>query len=230
MAHDIPLFRNLGSLIRGRMARSSASAASTPSTGPAVSVASASAASAAAKAATAEPFAAVERLAGGVAHDFNNIMLVVRGYAELALGEEDLGPKAKAHLQEVMSALTRATELIGQLLAVGRRASSLLAEIDLNESVSRALEQARASRARRRSSQFRSRRRSPSLPCLRGPAGEAYRQPHHVCRGEDRERRQAFSRNRPCLARTRPGGRCVWSLTFRRARDASAERPRRRGA
>ncbi|MGO9409390.1 MAG: response regulator [Spirochaetia bacterium] len=145
MAHDVPLFRNLGSLIRGRMARSSASAASTPSTGPAVSVASASAASAAAKAATAEPFAAVERLAGGVAHDFNNIMLVVRGYAELALGEEDLGPKAKAHLQEVMSALTRATELIGQLLAVGRRASSLLAEIDLNESVSRALEQARAS-------------------------------------------------------------------------------------
>jgi CheY-like chemotaxis protein len=88
----------------------------------------------------------VERLAGGVAHDFNNIMLVVRGYAELALGEEDLGPKARAHLQEVMSALTRATELIGQLLAVGRRVSSSLAEIDLNESVGRALEQARASR------------------------------------------------------------------------------------
>jgi CheY-like chemotaxis protein len=88
----------------------------------------------------------VERLAGGVAHDFNNIMLVVRGYAELALGEEDLGPKARAHLHEVMSALTRATELIGQLLAVGRRVSSSLAEIDLNESVGRALEQARASR------------------------------------------------------------------------------------
>jgi CheY-like chemotaxis protein len=88
----------------------------------------------------------VERLAGGVAHDFNNIMLVVRGYAELALGEEDLGPKTRAHLQEVMSALTRATELIGQLLAVGRRVSSSLAEIDLNESVGRALEQARASR------------------------------------------------------------------------------------
>jgi len=89
----------------------------------------------------------LERLAGGVAHDFNNILLVVRGYAELALGEEDLGPRARGHLQEVMAAMQRASELIGQLLAIGRRASSSLSEIDLNESTSRALEQCRVSRS-----------------------------------------------------------------------------------
>ncbi len=88
----------------------------------------------------------VERLAGGVAHDFNNILLVVRGYAELALGEDDLGAGARGHLQEVMSALQRASELVGQLLSVGRRASSSLGEIDLNESISRALEKVRTSR------------------------------------------------------------------------------------
>lgn len=93
------------------------------------------------------PSDAVERLAGGVAHDFNNILLAVRGYAELALGEEDLGPGARGHLQEVMSALQRASELVAQLLSVGRRASSSLGEVDLNESISRALENCRASRA-----------------------------------------------------------------------------------
>lgn len=100
-----------------------------------------------AAAAQADPLDAMKRLAGGVAHDFNNLMLVVRGYVELALGEEDLGPKARGHLQEVMTALERATELIGQLLAVGHRASSSMTEVDLNESASRALEQCRASRA-----------------------------------------------------------------------------------
>jgi hypothetical protein len=88
----------------------------------------------------------VERLAGGVAHDLNNILLVVRGYVELALGEDDLSPGARGHLEEVMSALQRASELIGQLLSVGRRSSSSLVQIDLNESTSRALEQCRSSR------------------------------------------------------------------------------------
>ena len=93
------------------------------------------------------PQGSLERLAGGVAHDFNNILLVVRGYVELALGEDDLGPRAAGHLQEVIAAMQRASELVGHLLAVARRASSSLSEIDLNDSTSRALEQCRASRS-----------------------------------------------------------------------------------
>ena len=90
--------------------------------------------------------AALERLAGGVAHDFNNILLVVRGYTELVLGEQDLAQGARGHLQEVMAALTRASELIAQLLAVGRRVSSSPAEIDLNEAVTQALERVHGAR------------------------------------------------------------------------------------
>ncbi len=89
---------------------------------------------------------AIERLAGGVAHDFNNILLVVRGYTELALAEKDLGPGARDHLQEVTAAVRRASDVIGQLLAVARRAPSVQSEIDVNEAVGRGLEQGRAAR------------------------------------------------------------------------------------
>jgi two-component system cell cycle sensor histidine kinase/response regulator CckA len=127
MARDMQLLKTLGSLLRGqrRQGRSDASSGD-PSR---------------------DTGDAVERLAGGVAHDLNNIMLVVRGYTELALGEQDLGPGARAHLQEVLSALKRATELIGQLMAVARRVSSSLTEVDVNESAARALENVRASRS-----------------------------------------------------------------------------------
>jgi CheY-like chemotaxis protein len=126
MRRETPLLKSLGSFLR--RSRASKRPAERPAGAP-----------------RAEAFDAVERLAGGVAHDFNNIMLVLRGYTELALGQQDLGPGARAHLQEIMTALGRATELIGQLLAVGRRASASLAEVDLNEAAARALERARVS-------------------------------------------------------------------------------------
>ena len=51
----------------------------------------------------------VSRFAAGVAHDLNNILLVVQGYAEMALAEEpDAGPAARAHLAEVRDAAVRA--------------------------------------------------------------------------------------------------------------------------
>jgi two-component system, cell cycle sensor histidine kinase and response regulator CckA len=86
----------------------------------------------------------IERLAGGIAHDLNNILLVVRGFIELALAEGDLGLAAKGHLQEVTSVLSRASELVEQLLAVGRRVSSSPADVEVNEVVGRMLEQSRA--------------------------------------------------------------------------------------
>jgi two-component system cell cycle sensor histidine kinase/response regulator CckA len=126
MTHEMPLLKTLGTFLR--RSRALKRPAERPAGRPRV-----------------EAVDVVERLAGGVAHDFNNIMLVVRGYTELALGQQEMGPEARAHLQEVMSALGRASDLIGQLLAVGQRASSSLAEVDLNESVAQALDRARAS-------------------------------------------------------------------------------------
>ncbi len=64
---------------------------------------------------------AVGRLAGGVAHDFNNILMVVEGYASL-LSERLAGvPELQDHAREIKSAARRAARLVQQLLAFGRR-------------------------------------------------------------------------------------------------------------
>ncbi|MEE4272664.1 MAG: PAS domain S-box protein [Thermoanaerobaculales bacterium] len=64
---------------------------------------------------------AIGQLAGGVAHDFNNILQAIRGHLELA--EIELHPHHQAgpHLAEIRSAADRATDLTRQLLAFGRR-------------------------------------------------------------------------------------------------------------
>ena len=64
---------------------------------------------------------AVGQLAGGVAHDFNNLMHVVMSYAELAsLQMPDESP-VKRHLKAILEAAKRATDVTGQLLAFGRK-------------------------------------------------------------------------------------------------------------
>src|SRR5271157_1611679 len=61
----------------------------------------------------------LSRLAGGVAHDLNNILLVVQGYTEMALAEPDAGPAARGLLGEVRDAAARASNLVRDLLVVG---------------------------------------------------------------------------------------------------------------
>ena len=60
-------------------------------------------------------------LAGGVAHDFNNIVATIMGNAELAL--EDVGPghAAQESLEEIRKASLRAKSLVQQILAFSRR-------------------------------------------------------------------------------------------------------------
>jgi len=63
----------------------------------------------------------VGRLAGGVAHDFNNILSVILGAGELALAEPALLPGTRDHLAEIQAAATRATSLVQQLLQFAKR-------------------------------------------------------------------------------------------------------------
>lgn len=63
---------------------------------------------------------AVGRLAGGVAHDFNNLVAVILGQAQLAL-EDAQEEEVRAGLEEIERAARRAAELTSQLLAFARK-------------------------------------------------------------------------------------------------------------
>jgi len=79
----------------------------------------------------------VSRLAGGVAHDLNNVLLVVQGYTEMALAERDMGPEARAHLTEVREAASRASLMVADLLLVGQRGPLSPRPLDLNDTIAR---------------------------------------------------------------------------------------------
>jgi signal transduction histidine kinase/ActR/RegA family two-component response regulator len=62
---------------------------------------------------------AVGRLAGGVAHDFNNLVMIIKGYSDLLL--DSATPEAKPYLEEIKNAGERASGLTRQLLAFSRK-------------------------------------------------------------------------------------------------------------
>ncbi len=63
----------------------------------------------------------VGRLAGGVAHDFNNLLTLIVGHVELASARTPAESPVRAHLQSIAGAAERASRLVQQLLAFGRR-------------------------------------------------------------------------------------------------------------
>jgi len=83
----------------------------------------------------AQKMESVGRLAGGVAHDFNNMLSVILGHAELALGTVDTGQPLFAHLQEIRKAAKRSADLTRQLLAFARKQTVEPKVLDLNETV-----------------------------------------------------------------------------------------------
>jgi signal transduction histidine kinase/CheY-like chemotaxis protein len=78
---------------------------------------------------------AVGLLAGGVAHDFNNILFVILGYTELLLSEAAEQQPLKGRLEEVRRAGERARELTHQLLAFGRTQVLAPRVLDLNKAL-----------------------------------------------------------------------------------------------
>ncbi|MBX7118281.1 MAG: response regulator [Gemmatimonadaceae bacterium] len=69
----------------------------------------------------AQKLESVGRLAGGVAHDFNNMLMVILGHAELALQDASAGPEVREALQQVVEAASRSARLTRQLLMFARR-------------------------------------------------------------------------------------------------------------
>lgn len=78
---------------------------------------------------------ALGRLSGGVAHDFNNILTAIIGYAEFALLNPTLEEGPRADLKEILDAAFRAAGLTRQLLAFSRRQIFAPKVLDLNQTL-----------------------------------------------------------------------------------------------
>jgi PAS domain S-box-containing protein len=83
----------------------------------------------------AQKMEAIGQLAGGVAHDFNNILTAIEGFCSLAREALPSDSPVQADLQEVHQAAQRATALTQQLLAFGRRQILQPRVLDLRASI-----------------------------------------------------------------------------------------------
>ena len=77
----------------------------------------------------------IGRLAGGVAHDFNNMLGVILGHADLALAQIDPSQPFHADIQEIQKAAARSADLTRQLLAFARKQTVAPRVLDLNETI-----------------------------------------------------------------------------------------------
>ena len=79
----------------------------------------------------------IGRLAGGVAHDFNNMLTVINGYAAMVLEDRPVNDPVGEALTEIRKAGDRAADLTRQLLAFSRQQVIELTVIDINTVVRR---------------------------------------------------------------------------------------------
>jgi len=83
----------------------------------------------------AQKMESVGQLAGGVAHDFNNILTIIQGHASLMEMEQPLSPDMGTSVREIAFAAERASNLTRQLLTFSRRQVMQTANLDLNKVV-----------------------------------------------------------------------------------------------
>jgi PAS domain S-box-containing protein len=83
----------------------------------------------------AQKMEAIGTLAGGVAHEFNNLLQAIQGYTIYAMNGLPDGDERRNDLQQVIKASERATTLTRQLLGFSRREVLRLTDLDPNEQV-----------------------------------------------------------------------------------------------
>jgi signal transduction histidine kinase len=83
----------------------------------------------------AQKMESVGRLAGGVAHDYNNISSIIIGYAELTMGKLKPDDALYGYLEEILAAAQRAAAITRQLLAFARKQTIAPRAIDVNQTV-----------------------------------------------------------------------------------------------
>lgn len=75
---------------------------------------------------------AIGKVAGGVAHEFSNLLTVITGFASLLRTNPDLGAQDLEDVQQILKASARASELTQQLLAYSRRQRTEPRVVDAN--------------------------------------------------------------------------------------------------
>ena len=83
----------------------------------------------------AQKMESVGRLAGGVAHNFNNMLQAILGHAEIALDQVPANQPLREDLLEIQKAAERSSDLTRQLLAFARKQAIIPKVLDLNEMV-----------------------------------------------------------------------------------------------
>jgi len=81
----------------------------------------------------AQKMEAIGQLAGGVAHDFNNILTVIMGFGQLLQQSLDAEDRNRGHMKQILQAAERATHLTNSLLAFSRKQVMLLQPVELND-------------------------------------------------------------------------------------------------
>ncbi|MBA4392709.1 MAG: hypothetical protein C0407_04060, partial [Desulfobacca sp.] len=84
----------------------------------------------------AEKMESLGRLAGGVAHDLNNVLGVLVGYSELLLMDIPEGNPLREHVSNILNAGERGAAIIQDLLALARRGVSAAEVLNLNQIIS----------------------------------------------------------------------------------------------
>ncbi|MFH1020920.1 MAG: response regulator, partial [Pseudomonadota bacterium] len=92
----------------------------------------------------AQKMEAIGTLAGGLAHDFNNILSIIFGYNELAMEEKDPEHR-REYLEELKKGAERAKELVSQILAFSRKAEQQQQPLQVSLIIKEALKMLRAS-------------------------------------------------------------------------------------
>ncbi|MEW6140828.1 MAG: PAS domain S-box protein [Thermodesulfobacteriota bacterium] len=83
----------------------------------------------------AQKMESIGTLAGGIAHDLNNILTIAMGYTELLLMDGDENQPGYADLRIIKEAIDRGADLVRRILTFGRRVETNLRPLDLNEEV-----------------------------------------------------------------------------------------------
>ena len=84
----------------------------------------------------AQKMESIGRLAGGIAHDLNNLLVPILGYAEMLLGNESEETSRRKRLQAILNAGLGARNLVGQLLAFSRKQSLKPQLVDIDRILS----------------------------------------------------------------------------------------------